>query len=593
MNNHYLWRSSIAIVSIAAGLSFSSCVDDDYDLSKDIDMSVTVGGDLTLPPSSTEKYSIEQILDLNSSSSIKEVKPDWTNKYGLNDGDYLVMQEGSSSASTMHVDKVDISDLRASSSQISLTFMGDGSSTRVSDDVTDLTNNMNISDNNVDHQVVKVDEAEVNLQIDVDLTLSALDNYNGSVYIERGFEVAFPASWTIVNSLNDGCSVKDGHILVFNTERTVTPGQSLKIGVTVTKINLTNAGAGQGIYAPGKFNLDAKIVSNGRISISSGALAAGETTRLSLTVRPSIPYAIIYAFTGVVNPDITVNPTSVKINDIPSFLTEGDNNLDINNPRLYVTVENTSSVDVDINGVLTGRYANHAPIVVGVGANYGTAPVTVKASGKTVLCLSRLGEGANTSAGEINIKVEGLGELISTIPDEIEFDDVTAKVPQNRSYHFELGRDYDFKVDYQAIIPLAFGPELSLTYSSTNDGWDEDLDKYNFSKIQATVKVENTVPMNMVPKVNALDKHGNIMRNVTATISGSVAAGSVENPVESELVILLESTAVNLGEIGGIEYLFEATSSAQSAGIPLNSAQAIRFTDIRLKLIGGVDIDLN
>lgn len=42
-----------------------SCVDNDYDLSKDIDMSVTVGGnDLTIPASDTKDITLEKIFGL-------------------------------------------------------------------------------------------------------------------------------------------------------------------------------------------------------------------------------------------------------------------------------------------------------------------------------------------------------------------------------------------------------------------------------------------------------------------------------------------------------------------------------------------------
>ena len=42
-----------------------SCVDNDYDLSKDIDMSVTVGGNnLTIPASDTKDITLEKIFGL-------------------------------------------------------------------------------------------------------------------------------------------------------------------------------------------------------------------------------------------------------------------------------------------------------------------------------------------------------------------------------------------------------------------------------------------------------------------------------------------------------------------------------------------------
>ena len=51
-------------------MGFASCVDDQYDLDKDVDMTVTVGGDLTIPGSSTEEITLKKIFDLEEDSNV-------------------------------------------------------------------------------------------------------------------------------------------------------------------------------------------------------------------------------------------------------------------------------------------------------------------------------------------------------------------------------------------------------------------------------------------------------------------------------------------------------------------------------------------
>lgn len=578
--------ATLAAVSV---LALASCVDNDYDLSKDIDMTVNVGGNLTLPPSSTEPYTMEQILNLDGNSSIK---PDGK-EYGLAEGDYVLVQDGTTSPSRFKIDKVKLSDLAATSSDIELSFLGAGTDIRVGADVVDLTNALDLKDDNVDRQLVSLQQADVDIQLNIELSFTALDNYHGSIFIERGFEIAFPDGWTIQNNLNDGCGIKDNHILVFSTERVVNAGQKLLLSVTVTHINLENAGPGEGLYAPGHFNLQPSIVSNGRVSINNGSLALGESTRVRLTARPAMTTAVITGFTGGVNPEINVDPTSFSINDVPDFLMEDGNNLDIENPRINLVVENTSPVDVNINGKLEGFYSGKTPVEVWVGDEHGTDAVLVRGNSTTVICLSRLGEGADLSAGEVNVKVPDLGNLITTIPDRIEMSSITAVVPQNKTYTFELGHQYDFLVNYKAVIPLAFGPDLKFTYTTSDNGWDSDLDKYNFKEVVATITVENTAPLNMVPKVRGIDYNGNVLTNITATVDGTVTAGNLGNASKSLLTVTLKSTAANMGELDGIEFDFDATSSSDFIGVPLNIKQALRFTEIKLQLRGGVDIDLN
>ena len=56
---------SLALCAVGAILLLPSCVEvnDDYDLNKDIDMTIGAGGDLTLPTSNTVKLKMKDILE--------------------------------------------------------------------------------------------------------------------------------------------------------------------------------------------------------------------------------------------------------------------------------------------------------------------------------------------------------------------------------------------------------------------------------------------------------------------------------------------------------------------------------------------------
>lgn len=69
---------------LSASALLTGCVDDDYDLSKDIDKNVTVGGNtLYLPACSTGEITMSRVLDLKDESSIRAIKATDTEKYGL------------------------------------------------------------------------------------------------------------------------------------------------------------------------------------------------------------------------------------------------------------------------------------------------------------------------------------------------------------------------------------------------------------------------------------------------------------------------------------------------------------------------------
>lgn len=95
--------------SIIALGSFQSCVDNDYDLDKDWNLVVNVGGgQLSVPGSSTELFSLEKLLDLDPESSIKAADQAIAAQYALSVGDYVLIQSGDPSEGNFTIDKVNL-----------------------------------------------------------------------------------------------------------------------------------------------------------------------------------------------------------------------------------------------------------------------------------------------------------------------------------------------------------------------------------------------------------------------------------------------------------------------------------------------------
>jgi hypothetical protein len=97
----------------------------------------------------------------------------------------------------------------------------------------------------------------------------------------------------------------------------------------------------------------------------------------------------------------------------------------------------------------------------------------------------------------------------------------------------------------------------------------------------------------MVPTVVGVDRNGNDITDITVKVEGDITPGTVETPSLSQLKITLTSTADNWGELDGIRFLFDAATTAESVGINMNSAQMLRFENIKIQLVGGAIINLN
>lgn len=588
----------------AATFLFQGCVDKDYDLAKDIDMNVTLGGEeLTLPASSTDAYTMKQILDLDANSSIKPVETE--GEYNLHKGDYVLLQSGDPTRSEFSINTVDISDVEGSTTNTTLDpFVVVPGQPQAVVSTGDIIVGTDMRDDDVTTELRSLSYAWTDCELNLTVYYESSD-FSDEAIIKRGYTARFDKAWVV--EIADAATASfaemvDSRTLRFTADKTFSSAAApLVLKLRVKAFDLSDMPDGQGLWKPGHFNLESDIVSGGEVAIESELLAGG-TAHLDLVTVSSIPYTRLLAVRGIVDPEINVEASSFNIDDIPDFLSEPGNNLDVDNPMLYLKVTNTSGVTVDINATLVvwsrpseGRPAEKLD-EIGIGELNGTAPIVVAPNATTDICLSRTGHGYGD--GVVNIKVDNLSDLFNTVPGKIEVTAIEARASQTVEAEIALNDSehpnvYNFDAEYEAVVPLAFGRDLKLTYDTEDNDWDEDLEKYNFDRVNITFKVSNTIPMVMEPHIYAIDRNGDVIPTVTATIEGVVKAGSIQTPSETEMKAVLRSTAGNLKDLDGIRIVFDATADETCAGTPLNEAQALRFTEIRITITGGVTVDLN
>lgn len=589
IHNRFKAYASFAGALAAVSFGISSCVDHDYDLTEDIDLTIQVGSELlTIPASSTDVITLEQILDLDANSSIIAVEND--GKYGLSTGDYVLLQQGTSSPSNYDVPVVTLNDLKGSTSVSELpafTNTGTGPITQYAEPI---FNGVHLADDNVSTEIVSISKAELEVGLSFTISYESDDFSGGAIIINEGFEAVFPESWTIELTADQNfVELVNNTTVRFKEDYSISNAHPLVLNVLLKEVDFSKVDEGQGLYAPGRFRLDDDINSHGNVSLSAGDLAVGESANIRLITKTDIQNAEIRRVTGVVDPKITIETTSFTINDIPDFLSNDENHLDIENPQVYFTVENNSPLTLDVNGILRSVKDDAVIANVGLGAANGTAPITVQPLATTVIVVSRRPVGGN----HLNVVVPTLGTILETIPDEIVFDNVNCKAVQ-KEVTFSLGETYTYSADYEAIIPLAFGADMRLHYTDTVDDWDnEDFDKYNFNKVELTADAINTLPLAMTPEVYAIDRNGNDIADVTATIEGVIDAGTIASPATTPIKITLQSSAANLGRLSGIRLVFDAVSTTDYVGTTLNKAQSLRFENIKVQIIGGITVDLN
>lgn len=591
-----LSRISTAALCMAV-ISLSSCVDNDYDLTEDIDLNMTLGGNMiTLPSSSTDKITLDQIFDIDYGSSIKAAES--VGQYGLkNIGDYALVQSGHAESSEYHIDEVVIDNMAPNVMRSgNLNYVNVGLPKITARATT--TNKISLHSSNVTDQLVALYSAEV--AVDINFTVGFESNdYSGTAYIDTDFRAVFPDSWTV--EITDPSTrqflkvLDDGHTVSFINDTPIRANNPLKASIHLSKVNLENLPDGQGLH-DGEFNLDCELKAEGDVSLTNGDLPVGGTANLVLVTSTSVVNTgdpgkapRILSVTGEVNPDIPDVETSFDITDIPDFLSEGNNTLDMDNPQITFVVDNSSPLSVEVSGVLEA-FLKNAPIAnVKIGSKYGFTPITVTPGHNTIVLSRRPVAGS----GVTNVVVDNLSDIIETIPDRISF--VAECQPVKERVTFELGSTYVFDVpSYEAVVRLAFGDKMHLNYTHNDQGWDSDLDDYNFDTVEVSLTAINTVPLSMTPEVKALGVgEDNVLTEPEAKVEGLVAAGTLDSPSRSTLKITISSKGASLSDLDGIRLIFDAVTTEASKGVNLNKEQSLKFEDIRIKILGGISVDLN
>lgn len=564
-----------------------SCVDNKYDLDKDIDMTINVGGEhLTIPAGSSDTAYLSKIIEVEEGDILQ---PDATTRV------YHLTKKDDIDVKPTTVKEVTISE---TTTKLEETKIVNTTSSLINEDVTEGINTLGdfkAESNNIDEALKELGALYAKTPVDLILTIDFANTGDLSFAKVKAnnLKIIFPDY--IVFKAEEGIQ---GHELILDGQVLSENGSSYSRTLKVEGYKFSeNAGAGKKPNG-GTLTIEGVISMEGEV-VTSGVSGTGI---LSLVPKTVLREMTANSVTGVIQPEIKAETTNIELNDLPDFLKDEETRMDITNPVILLRAENQLETPVEVDAVLTPMKGN-AQIdgkEVKVGSGYGKTPV-VLASGKNVIALSRTGE-CTIEGVTSNVKVEDINNLLETIPDDIEVD--LQPVVRNEDYYTaELGRAYEMPSSYEVDVPLSFEQNLNIVYNDSVQDLNKDLndlDKVILKKANVLLTVDNAIPLKLQLKpenVLIKDVYGNELTAVKKTIEEDkqyvTESTDGEKPVTSELVLNLtsEDTAF-LSKIDRI--CFKLTAVPGSAtGVPLKDTQWLKVTSIKLSVPGGVNVDLN
>lgn len=557
-----------------------SCVDNKYDLDKDIDMTVNVGGEhLTIPAGSSDTAYLSKIIEVEEGDILQ---PDAaTRVYHLTKKDDI------------DVKPTTVEEVTISSANTELTKKLIESSTGASGSVTtdlDVENTLTAEANDIDKALIELGALGAKTPVDLTLTFEFNDEVTFSSVTAKNLEIQLPDFLMLEKG-----EVEEGNKLILNDEELKNAQKVLHvIGYEFGE----KAGEGEKPDENRTITIDGKVTMKGQV-VTSGIGGSGS---LTMTMHVTLGEMTANSVTGVIRPNIKAETTDIELNDLPDFLKDEETRLDITNPVILLRADNPLETPVEVDAVLTPM-KNNTQIEgkkVEIGSGNEKTPV-VLASGENVIALSRTGE-CTIEGVTSNVKVEDINNLLETIPDDIVVD--LQPVVRNEEYYTaNLGWSYEMPSSYEVDVPLSFEQGLNIVYNDSIQDLNKDLndlDKVGLKNVKVILSVDNAIPLKLQLKaenVQIKDVYGNELSAVKKTIEEDkqyvAESTDGEKPATSELVLNLTSDdTAFLSKIDRICFKITAVTGT-TTGVPLKDTQWLKITSIKLSVPGGVNVDLN
>lgn len=611
-----------AVCIVSSFICITACVNEEYDLSKGIDTTINVNGDISAPLGSTEKILIGDFFEIDPQNSAISVV----------DGDYVLSLSGDMVRHDIDVPELGISGISVGNSE-------NPGGYRINMDIPDTqpVEGVQIPDRTykftvageketaieineeVPEYIAGIGKIELNSVMSISMRLSRDDGRSeGEITIGEGFSLVFPDYITIVK---EGGSVDyevlDGNVVRFASSASLTPSAPLGFRLGIAGIDFGRMPEGQGLVN-GRIVID-DIIGMQDVSISANARSFGEVisdlpSSLSIDIDMSVSDIEIETVEVVFNPEITVDDQTVEIGEMPEFLSEEGNRLDLYSPVITLMVTNDSPVSAVLQADITSYSNDSQTASIHLGnEDAGAADAVVLRSGVTPVYIVRRAEDvpdgpvAATNDPVIIVR-DDLSELIATIPDKMTVSDIDVRVLQE-TIEFDLVNapdKYSFSFGYDINVPLAFGEELAVSYPYDITGLNETLNpsssddngslEIDFSEASVFLTFVNEIPLDLSVAASPIDKDGNVIGSgIDVELTGiegnsavTVGAGNVGSPSESPAVIRIRADRESLMKLDGFRLDLKGSCGSGFAGVALNENQGIQLKDISVNIKGGV-----
>lgn len=576
---------------LSAAVSVTSCLNEDYDLTKDIDTNISIDGDISAPLGNSEFILVDDFLNLGNDAA-DVLKTD-------SSGNYYISVTGRGTSSDVELPVLSFSDelvtdggyiARIKKSELPLPSSGTVPAEQYTKHFNVSSTPMTVNED-VPHEIRAVKDAEVSGVVNISLTVTTGKATLSDLIID------FPDYLEFADVKDAGLNFNpDGNLLTIKSPQISTMAKNYYLNVV--GIDFDKIPSGQG-FLPSQH----KIVLNDEIKLSAfdvnavlsdfGTTVEAIPNEIVADIDISISSLIVKTALVKVDPDIVIDPFISNVGELPDFLSGDDVVLDLYNPVLKLNIDNRTPLKLNLNAdIMSYKGADHRTAHVG-NANGGEA-IALTPSGMNRLYISRTGEGV--PAGFSPVVVPDFSSLISIVPDRIGVENIDVEAADEFVTLTSGGR-YNVVYDFELAAALAFGKDVRIVYSTDFTGWNETFnpndESFALEIRDADVKFDfvNMIPMTISLDAAAIDVDGNVIPGIKVTLNGDIPAGSVEKPSTSALTLNLEGSAEQMRKLDGLRLNLTGSDPGTMSGVCLNKNQGVQFKNMKIRLQAKMDIE--
>lgn len=321
-------------------------------------------------------------------------------------------------------------------------------------------------------------------------------------------------------------------------------------------------------------SLSANIRLQGTLSTSQ-VVSTGSLSSISGSISGSLA---VTGATGCFHPVYTFGSFgSVKLSNIPDFLTDKSVNMNLYDPHIRLDFTSTLPIAAKVSGRMIARDAQNQAIA-SVAVPTFTVPV-----GNSVIVLHKQTEAA--PEGQTYVSVPELGNLLKTIPDHIDFVDVKAEADNSQTAEVEFGHEYTMKEQYAFSTPLQLDADAAIAYTDSINDLNKTLKKLSFkeqtigdgSSIDGHLLLEadvlNRLPVFLTLTAWATDLQGDSIPQSELSVNVDRTIWGTDNRDEGavthvNITITPQSNDV-LHRVEGLQFRFRATADGDNGNEPI------------------------